>query len=141
MKDIRVLVGLASSAAFFLSLAAVSPAVTITLEPNYPPSASQTIGAASSHASCSVPHTDAALRGTASYEIPSIAEGQGVSGVSVVEIDLNAGGTLTRSHLEKSSGDRWLDEAALRTARLSQYQPETQNCGAIAGSYLLEVDF
>jgi TonB family protein len=141
MKSIRELVGLASTAAAFLSLTAVSPAVTIVLGPNYPQSASPAIVATSGNASCSAPHTDAALRGMPSYEMPTIAEEQGASGVSVVEIDLNANGTLAQYRLAGSSGDRWLDQAALRTARMSQYQPETQNCAPVAGSYLLEVDF
>jgi TonB family protein len=141
MKSIRELVGIASTAAAFLSLTAVSSAVTVTLGPNDPHNASQAIVATSGNASCRSPHTDAALRGMPSYEMPTIAQEQGASGVSVVEIELNADGALARYRLAGSSGDRWLDQAALRTARMSQYQPETQNCAPIAGSYLLEVDF
>jgi TonB family protein len=140
MKPIAQLVGLASTAAVFFSLTAVSPAVTITLKPNIG-ATSQAIGKLDASPSCRTPHTDAAFADAPSYEMPKIAEEQGVSGVSVVEVDLLANGSFAHTELVKPSGDRWLDEAALQTARMSKYQAETRNCAAVAGSYLLEVDF
>jgi TonB family protein len=139
MKHVKQLVGLASTAVVFLSLTAVSPAVTITLGPSRS-GTSQALGKLDA-TSCRTPHTDAAFDGEPAREMPKIAEEQGVSGVSVVEVDLGENGSFAHTEMVKSSGDRWLDEAALQTARTSKYQAETRNCTAVGGSYLLKVDF
>jgi TonB family protein len=90
---------------------------------------------------CATPHADAALAGDPFFEMPHFAEEAGSSGTSVVEIDLLPSGALKHYALKQSSGNRVLDDSALRTARMTKYQPETQDCVAIAGSYLLVVDF
>ena len=43
--------------------------------------------------------------------------------------------------LANSSGNRWLDDAAIATARMSRYSPEVRNCTKLAGSYLISVEF
>jgi TonB family protein len=84
---------------------------------------------------------DAAIAGTPYFEMPEIAQEMSASGTSEVKIDLAATGDLTGASLFESSGNRWLDDAALRGARLASYIPETANCRHVAGSYLLEVEF
>jgi TonB family protein len=140
MKHVQQLVGLASALVVFLSLTAVSPAVTITLGPSLS-GTSQALGKLDASPSCQTPHTDAAFDGAPADAMPKIAEEQGVSGVSVVEVDLRANGSFAHTELVKPSGDRWLDEAALQTARTSKYQAETRNCATVGGSYLLKMDF
>jgi TonB family protein len=139
MKHVNQFVGLASTVVVFLSLTGVSPAATMTLGPSLS-ATSQALGKLDA-TSCRTPHTDAAFDGAPAYVMPKISEQQGVSGVSVVEVDLRANGSFAHTEMVKSSGDRWLDEAALQAARTSKYQAETRNCAAVGGSYLLKVHF
>jgi TonB family protein len=73
------------------------------------------------------------------FEVPTIAQAMHASGESLVRIDLDAAGQLRTASLQRSSGNRWLDLAALQTAHLSRYRPEVQNCARIGGSYLIAV--
>jgi TonB family protein len=140
MKPLKLVVGLALTATFLLDLTPAAYAATITLGPNL--DITPQMLAASVHAPpCTTPHTDAALAGTPFFDMPQVAEETGARGTSVVEIDLLPNGTLGHYALAQSSGYYVLDDSALRTARLTKYQPETQNCVAIPGSYLLVVDF
>ncbi len=140
MKSLKLVVGLASIATLFLTLTPVAYGATITLRPKLD-TTPQMLAANVQGRPCATPHTDAALAGTPFFEMPQIAEEEGDRGASVVEIDLLPSGTLNHYALEQSSGNFVLDNSAFRTARMTKYQPETQNCVAIAGSYLLEVDF
>jgi TonB family protein len=84
---------------------------------------------------------DAAIDGTPYWEMPQIAQDMRMSGTSQVKIDLAETGDLKAASLFASSGNDVLDDAALRSAKLSRYSPETVNCRRVAGSYLLEVEF
>jgi TonB family protein len=137
MKSLKLVVGLASIATLFLTLTPVAYGATITLRPNLD-TTPQMLAAS---LSCATPHTDATLAGTPFFEMPEIAEAKGDRGTSVVEIDLKPSGALNRYALAESSGSSVLDDSALRTARMTKYQAETQNCVAISGSYLLVVDY
>ncbi len=140
MKTLKLAVGLASIATFFLTLTPVAYAETISLRPSTG-NATQMLAASVQRPSCATPHTDAALAGTPFFEMPQLAEEMGNRGSSVVEIDLLPSGALNHYALEQSSGNFALDDSALRTARMTKYQPETRDCVTIAGSYLLVVDF
>ena len=140
MKSLKLVLGVASMATLVLTLTPVAYGATITLRPN-PDTTPQMLAASVQGASCVTAHTDAALAGTPYFEMPEIAEAKGDSGSSVVEVDLLPSGALSHYALAQSSGNSILDDSALRTARMSKYQPETQNCVAIRGSYLLVVDF
>ncbi len=140
MKSLKLVVRLASIATLFLTLTPVAYGATITLGPNLD-TTPQMLAASLQGPSCATPHTDAALAGTPFFEMPEIAEEKGDKGTSVVEIDLLPSGALNHYALEQSSGNSVLDDSALRTARMTKYQSETQNCVAIPGSYLLVVDF
>lgn len=85
--------------------------------------------------------TPAAIDGTPFFEMPQIAAEQDVSGQASVKIDITSGGALANEKLYSTSGNRWLDEAALLSARLTRYVPEMVNCEHVAGSYLYEVEF
>lgn len=84
---------------------------------------------------------DAAVSGTPYFEMPEIAQEMGIGGTSAVKIDLAANGDLRSASLFESSGNRWLDNAALRSARMTRYSSESIDCRHVAGSYLLNVEF
>ena len=140
MKSLKLVVGLASIVTLFLTLTPIAYGATITLRPN-PNATPQMLATNVQGLLCATPHTDAALAGTPFFEMPQIAQEHGDKGDSVVEIDLLSSGTLNHYALEQSSGNVVLDHSAFRTARMTKYQPETRNCVAIPGSYLLEVDY
>lgn len=140
MKSQKLLVGLASIVTFVLTLTPAAHAASVTLRPTLG-AAPQMLAASEQAPSCATPHADAALAGIPYFEMPEIAAARGDSGTSVVEVDLLPSGALNHYALEQSSGNPVLDDSALRTARMSKYQPETRNCVAISGSYLLVVDF
>lgn len=74
-------------------------------------------------------------------EAPRIAAEQGVTGTAQVKIRLTAAGKLAASEMFSSSGNPWLDEAALLSARMTRYSAELVNCERVGGSYLYQVDF
>jgi TonB family protein len=75
------------------------------------------------------------------YDLPPIADELGARGTAVVRVDLSATGMLVHEELYSSSGNWWLDDAALRSARLTRFTPEVIGCHGEAGSYLYRVDF
>ncbi len=82
-----------------------------------------------------------AALGESYYRMPEIARAMHAAGTSLVRVDLDAGGRLTAAATAASSGNRWLDAAALESARLSTYRAEIRDCHAVAGSYLISVGF
>jgi TonB family protein len=99
---------------------------------------SQTQGAFTAGDGCNVP---AAVDGVPYFDMPQIAADQGVSGTTQIKIDLTSKGSLAGASTYRSSGNRWLDEAAMRSARLTRFTAEVSNCQRVAGSYLYVVDF
>jgi TonB family protein len=95
-------------------------------------------GVASAISRCNKP---AALDGEMYVDVPNIDILQGVTGTTLVRIDLNAKGVLTGESLFSSSGNPWLDRAALASPKAARFIPEMMNCTAVGGSYLYEVDF
>ena len=124
----------AFSGALTLALAAAASAATVRLVPL----AAHT--AAVTHSACAVPSAAASIVATP-VELPEIAAQQHVTGVAAVRVDLDARGTLAATSVLASSGNRWLDEAALRTARTSTYRAEVRACERVGGPYALIVDF
>jgi TonB family protein len=123
------------AAALSLALSAAASAATIQLVPLSPP----VVGA--SIATCAAPFRAAAVTAVAPAEIPTIAAGQNVGGIAEVRIVLDPGGRLTEHAVLVSSGNRWLDRAALAAARQSQYHAEVRACAPVGGAYALVVDF
>jgi TonB family protein len=129
------------TSALSLALAALftAPALcaTITLTPlvlgqAYPPVLVNT---------CASPNIPASIAGYAFYETPSIAAAQGATGSASVKIDLASNGALVGNTLYASSGNPWLDAAALRSARMTHFTPELRNCQHVGGTYLYTVDY
>jgi TonB family protein len=76
---------------------------------------------------------------TAFFSVPEIARGMHATGESLVRIDLDARGKLRTASMARSSGNPWLDRAAMDSAHLSRYRPEVRDCSAIGGTYLVAV--
>ena len=83
----------------------------------------------------------ASIRSAAPAELPTIAAEQNATGITAVRIDLDAAGRLTKSSVLASSGNRFIDQAALRAARSSRYSAEQRDCAPVGGAYAFVVDF
>ena len=83
----------------------------------------------------------AAIDGEMFVDVPTIASLQGVTGTTLVKIDLTATGALSGEALFETSGNPWLDRAALASPRMAQFIPGMVNCEPVGGSYLYEVGF
>jgi TonB family protein len=121
------------------TLLALTTAGAIVAALAHPASAGLT--PAGNGAVCSAPYTEAAIANAAQPELPHIAKEQGISGKVVLEIRLSPSGKLVAGKVATSSGNPWLDREALASAAQSKYVPETQDCNAVGGTYLLTVDF
>lgn len=74
-------------------------------------------------------------------DIPALAQLEGLSGTSVVRVDLSDTGGVSGAYVAVSSGSSILDRAAIRTAKSMVYAPETRSCRAVPGSYAIQVEF
>jgi TonB family protein len=125
----------AIAAALSLTLAAAADAATIRLVPLSPRTAGASITA------CAAPFASAAITAAAPADLPAIAAGQNVTGTTAVRIVLDPGGRLTEHSVLASSGNRWIDQAALAAARQSRYSAEVRECAPTGGAYAFIVDF
>ena len=114
-----------------LALAATAGAATIRLAPL----TGTTVAASLS--SCSAAPSVVA----APVVLPEIAAAQQIAGVTAVRVTIDRRGTLTGASVVSSSGNPWLDRAALGTARLSRFTPELRDCERVGGEYAFLVDF
>lgn len=135
IRSISLLAGVALSA----GLAAPADAYSVTLQPLVPQV--QTSSHVAVAGACRTANVDAAVDGTAFFEKPAIAEQQGIGGTSDVMIRLAPTGALVSESILQSSGNSYLDRAAMLSARLTKFAPEIHNCAAIGGTYLYNVEF
>ena len=121
---------LATAAAFALLPLLITPAGAQTLAPN------ANINA------CAVPNAQARTIVAQVPEIPSALQSAGLtSGTTMVQVDIDGEGRVVNAAVLKTSGVYGLDQAALRAAKESTFQPQITNCVGVAGSYIFEVDF
>jgi protein TonB len=92
-------------------------------------------------ASCAAPDVPAHVVDTATAETPEVAQEQGLTGTTQVEVSIDPDGAITATSIYRSSGSQALDTAALAAARQSTYKADVRNCEAVAGSYLFTVVF
>jgi TonB family protein len=90
---------------------------------------------------CAQPNIPAKIAEMPNYETPAIAKGQGVTGTAKIQVDLTADNYLQGSRMLSTSGNPYLDTAAMEVANHLHYVSEVQNCGTVAGSYILSVEF
>lgn len=135
----KSIVSLAFVSALILGSTAAGSAVTLSLTPD--PASQVTLATfLQTTGPCAKPNLDAKVD-AAVVSTPTIAQDQNVEGSTVVHVDLRADGSLASSALAGSSGNWYLDAAAMRAARTAEYSPEIRACQPIAGAYLLRVDF
>jgi TonB family protein len=93
-------------------------------------------------ATCRVGRVEAAPIRTVEPNIPAAAIGMGAtSGTVKVRVDLSESGKLKGSSVLASSGNFFLDRAAIEAVREMAFSPEQDNCVATGGSYAVEVVF
>jgi TonB family protein len=92
-------------------------------------------------ASCTVDYQPASIVQSVAPEYPELAKGQGVTGTSLVRVDLSETGRVVGSYVAVSSGSRTLDWAAIRAVKSMVFAPETRSCKGVSGSYAVEVEF
>jgi TonB family protein len=115
-----------------LALSTAAGAATVRLVPLFAPSVATSV-------ECKA--VPASISSAAPAELPTIAAEQNVTGITEVRIDLDAAGRLGKSSVLASSGNRWIDQAALRAARTSRYSAEMRDCEPLGGAYAFVVDF
>lgn len=134
MKGLAVLAGATLMLAGQLSpVFASSTAPTISIRGLEP----ATVGTVIVRKECAKP----ASIGTPYWVMPAIAAEQGVSGTAQVKVDLNPAGELVHAAIYSSSGNPWLDEAAITSAKMTQFTAEVVDCHHVGGSYLYDVEF
>jgi TonB family protein len=128
------------TAAAALGLLAQATASAYTTHPSISivPLSSSHVAVSNSRPGCDVA---AGVDGAPYFEMPTIAADEGLHGMAQVKIDLTSDGSLAQEALYSSSGNHWLDNAALKSARLTKFTPETIGCERVAGSYLYDVEF
>lgn len=91
---------------------------------------------------CSNPNQDASVTDPVAPEYPDSARDMGYGSVSVlVQVTLDARGSLVDAKIAQSSGNGAFDRSALRAARESTYAPRIANCQPAAGTYIFRADF
>lgn len=92
-------------------------------------------------ATCSAPDHIANIKAAYAPAFPYIAEQEGITGSTLVHVDLAPSGAVQNATVAKSSGFASLDREALSSVRASKYEPETVSCRPVAGEYLVDVSF
>ena len=118
--------------------AAPAAAATITISPLV---AAQDQTLPTLVTACASRDIPAQVAGDAFFQMPTIASEQGIDGTATVKIALNANGALVSHEIFTSSGNAWLDRAALQSARMTRFSAETRNCERVGGTYLYAVQF
>jgi bla regulator protein blaR1 len=94
-----------------------------------------------SHLTCSSQAAPAAISAQVPAEYPLIAAEQNVSGTALIRVDLADTGAVRNATIAESSGNQFLDRAALLAARQQTYSPQIAGCRPVSGSYLVAVAF
>jgi TonB family protein len=118
----------------------IAPALAIPTSPSIAltPLAPAPLGVVSATAGCAKP---ASVDGTPYWFMPAIAAEQGAGGIAQIEIHLSSSGKLTDRSLFASSGNPWLDAAALTSASMTRFTSEVVDCRHVGGAYLYDVEF
>ena len=90
---------------------------------------------------CAEPQADARIARSITAEYPELARMEDAKGTALVQVDLLPTGDLAGVSIAKSSGNRYLDEAALGAARQTGFDAEIRDCAKVGGTYLVAVNF
>jgi TonB family protein len=91
--------------------------------------------------SCSTQAASAAITVQVPADYPLIAAEQNISGSALVQVALTLSGAVRSATIAESSGNEFLDQAAVLAARQQTYSPQIVDCRPVGGSYLVAVDF
>lgn len=72
---------------------------------------------------------------------PRLAREQGISGTTVVNVDVDENGNVTNAYVQTSSGDNSLDIASVDAARRSKYSPATFRCLPLPATFAFVESF
>ncbi|MDB5040214.1 MAG: Gram-negative bacterial TonB protein C-terminal, partial [Candidatus Eremiobacteraeota bacterium] len=97
--------------------------------------------ASASLSTCKTQAASAAISVPVPADYPFIAAEQNFSGTSVIRVDLADTGAIRNTAIFESSGNQFLDRAALLAAGQQTYSPQIVSCAPVGGSYLITVDF
>lgn len=89
---------------------------------------------------CSAASSNASLSYASPVDMPAIAKEMGFSGTASIRIDIAPDGALVAARVAESSGNPWVDKAALAAARATTYRAATVDCAPVGGAYLLIAD-
>ena len=92
-------------------------------------------------ATCKISSAPATVSPVVPADIPTIALLQGATGNTTVQVTLSETGALETATIAESSGNQWLDKAALSAVRGQKYSPEISGCQPVSGSYFVSVEF
>jgi periplasmic protein TonB len=97
---------------------------------------------ATSAPACANPNRDASVSNEVLPDYPDSARDMNLGPVTVlVEVTLDANGTLIGTKIAQSSDNAAIDQAALRAAHESTYAPRLVDCVPAGGEYLFRADF
>ncbi|MGB6987116.1 MAG: TonB family protein [Candidatus Aquilonibacter sp.] len=91
--------------------------------------------------SCPEPFTNPAVKRAVSPDYPRSERTRRTHGLSIVEVALNAAGTVTDAWTFLSSGSAAFDGAALQSAESSTFTPGLAFCKPTGGLYLFNAEF
>src|SRR5579872_732507 len=90
---------------------------------------------------CASSEANAAIAQPYAPRYPEIAFEQGVEGDSLVTFNMALNGSVSQVKLAGTSGNRWLDLAAVNAVKRTQFAPAVHNCSKVAGEYGVRVIF
>jgi TonB family protein len=86
--------------------------------------------------SCTTPNVDATIIGSpVKPDYPALAAG--ATGVTQVKVKLDSHGRVMEASVYNSSGNHWIDIAAVAAAGQNKFSPEIRNCHATSGSSIV----
>lgn len=90
---------------------------------------------------CTEPFREATVTSPVVPDYPDYARTLGQYGTSIVQIAINADGSVAGTTVFGSSGYDLLDKAVLRAAQTSTYEPARSYCRPVPGTYLFVTTF
>jgi TonB family protein len=109
--------------------------LAITIAPNG--ADSMTVVPSEAAAACAIPNREAAIIEEVAPDLSGL-ESHVTGPTSVtVRVSVDPSGRAGSVTVVSSSGDRLLDDAVVRAARLSKYTPRYVDCKAVEGDYIL----
>lgn len=116
--------------------------VSMQIRPALAQTAPSTVSSPGASPPCAQPYREGSVIDPAFASYPREAATQGLISVTVlVKVVIEADGSVSSATITKSSGNMYLDQAALKAARDTTYSPRIVNCVATRGSFLYKAVF